>query len=547
MKISVARFCRRGALVLLLWLFGGLSSAFAVQSGLISDTNKHAWSENSGWLNFKPADGGVTVYDTYLAGYVWAANVGWIKLGSTATNGTYGNTTSSNWGVNRNATTGVLSGYAWSENVGWISFNHDQGHVTISPSTGDFSGYAWSANIGYIHFANTAPVSYKVQVNVAAMPASLTVPASDADGAYAVSWAAVSGASSYVLEEATKSDFSTGKRTIAGIAGITYNVTGRATGTTYYYRVKAVKVNAMDSGWRTAINGCVVPVASPASITVPVSDDDGVYAVTWAAVSGASSYVLEEATKSDFSTGKRTIAGIAGITYNVTGRATGTTYYYRVKAVKISAMDSGWRTAINGCVVPVAPPASMTVPVSDADGKFTISWTASPTAGVTYYVLEQSTTYTFTPTTTTVIKNNILATTKSYAFTTARPTAKTYYYRVKAKKTGLADSVYRNGANGCAVPGTALVVAPGAVTFTLPILHGYTVNWVKSTTVGVTYVLEEATNSLFTVGLRTVYSGAGLSAKVTGRTTNTTYYYRVRAVKAGAKDSAWKTGTRKAT
>ena len=58
-------------------------------------------SENSGWQNFRPDNGGVTVNDTCLSGYAWAENIGWVKLGSGT--GHYGNTTSANWGVNKDS------------------------------------------------------------------------------------------------------------------------------------------------------------------------------------------------------------------------------------------------------------------------------------------------------------------------------------------------------------------------------------------------------------------------------------------------------------
>ncbi len=67
-----------------------------------------AWSTNAGWLNFKDTNGGASVHADHLEGYVWAENVGWIRLGANTTGGsiTYGNTTTTNYGVNRNATTG---------------------------------------------------------------------------------------------------------------------------------------------------------------------------------------------------------------------------------------------------------------------------------------------------------------------------------------------------------------------------------------------------------------------------------------------------------
>lgn len=130
---------------------------------------------------------------------------------------------------------------------------------------------------------------------------------------------------------------------------------------------------------------------------------------------------------------------------------------------------------------------------------------------------------------------------------TGRANLKTYYYRVKATKSGYADSGWRNGAQGCAIPGTAAVAAPTSLTFTSIILHGYTLKWGASVTSGASYILEEATNSAFTAGLRTAYSGTAKSVNITSRTTDKIYYYRVRAITAGSKDSAWRTGSRKAT
>jgi len=140
----------------------------AAGEGNIDNSEKYAWSENAGWENFRPTNGGVTVRSQYLSGYAWAENLGWVKLGSGA--GPYQNTTTDNWGVNRNPATGALSGYAWSELAGWINFNPTYSHVIIDPATGSFDGYAWSENAGWIHLNGAAP-AYNVAV---ARPASIS-------------------------------------------------------------------------------------------------------------------------------------------------------------------------------------------------------------------------------------------------------------------------------------------------------------------------------------------------------------------------------------
>jgi hypothetical protein len=138
----------------------GLILSPALLAAGISATNKYAWAENAGWLNFNATHGNVQVYADHLEGYVWAENIGWIRLGSHSGGGahTYANTSNTSYGVNHNGA-GGLSGYAWSENAGWLNF---QG-VTINLATSQFDGYAWGENIGYLHVRNASP-AYRVAV-----------------------------------------------------------------------------------------------------------------------------------------------------------------------------------------------------------------------------------------------------------------------------------------------------------------------------------------------------------------------------------------------
>jgi hypothetical protein len=131
-------------------------------AGNISDTDKYAWSETAGWLNFNPghADAGVTVYSDHLEGFAWAENIGWVKLGGHTAGGahTY-DQSAGNWGVNNDGS-GNLSGYAWSEVAGWIRFDppHADAGVTVN-EINSFDGYAWSENAGFIQFKQTAAPS----------------------------------------------------------------------------------------------------------------------------------------------------------------------------------------------------------------------------------------------------------------------------------------------------------------------------------------------------------------------------------------------------
>lgn len=143
---------------LFLLLFGTLmlsaQQAFAsTTDGTVDTTNKWAWSENAGWIDFGTTAGAVHVTDTALTGYAYSENAGWISLNCSNTTSCADNS----YAVANNAE-GTLSGYAWSENAGWINFAPTQGGVTIN-SSGVFSGYAYSENLGWIVFATDHPVT----------------------------------------------------------------------------------------------------------------------------------------------------------------------------------------------------------------------------------------------------------------------------------------------------------------------------------------------------------------------------------------------------
>jgi len=137
----------------------------AQPSSNIDPVERWAWSTNTGWLNLRPSDGGVTVYPDHLEGWAWGENIGWVRLGTNTIPGphTYSNASADDYGVNHDGA-GNLSGYAWGSNVGWINFAPSDGGVTIDLASGSFDGYAWAENVGWISFRGRGTVQYNVVV-----------------------------------------------------------------------------------------------------------------------------------------------------------------------------------------------------------------------------------------------------------------------------------------------------------------------------------------------------------------------------------------------
>ncbi|MBF0405713.1 MAG: Ig-like domain-containing protein [Candidatus Riflebacteria bacterium] len=119
--------------------------------------NKFSWSENCGWINFNPNNGGVSVHlgkNGHLRGFAWSENIGWVKFAASSAVAPFENTTQTNWGVNL-STDGKLTGFAWSENAGWINFGATDGNAALNESTGFMTGFVWSENLGWIKLSGT--------------------------------------------------------------------------------------------------------------------------------------------------------------------------------------------------------------------------------------------------------------------------------------------------------------------------------------------------------------------------------------------------------
>jgi hypothetical protein len=212
-------------------------------------------------------------------------------------------------------------------------------------------------------------------------------------------------------------------------------VSGLADGS-YLFRVKATKSGYLDSAYATAAAACAVTltaVDAPASISVPATSTSTSLKVNWeASPTSGVSYVLERSLNGG--TFSQVYSGTA-LTATVSGMSNGS-YVFRVKATKSGYVSSSYVTS-EACVgtLTATPPATITVPATDADGAFTVSWTASATSGVTYK-LERSDDggATFNPIP--VYSGTAL----SYAVSGLADGS--YVFRVKATKSSYVDSAY---------------------------------------------------------------------------------------------------------
>jgi hypothetical protein len=130
----------------------------------IDAVNHSAYGGNIGWLDWRgDVTNGVVIGEYVCSGSIYAANVGWINLGSgSPVNGIqYQNNSASDYGVNRDGR-GHLRGLAYGANIGWIVFTTntatgplpEEDVPRLNLTTGKFDGYVWSANCGWISLSN---------------------------------------------------------------------------------------------------------------------------------------------------------------------------------------------------------------------------------------------------------------------------------------------------------------------------------------------------------------------------------------------------------
>jgi hypothetical protein len=134
----------------------------------IDPVNHYAWAANLGFADWRPGTtDGVNIGRSFCSGFIYAANVGWIKMGTGApANGTtYANNSATDFGINCSAGAPGeknLRGYAYGANIGWVNFEAT-GNPRVILSTGRLQGFVWSANTGWINlddasvFVATAP------------------------------------------------------------------------------------------------------------------------------------------------------------------------------------------------------------------------------------------------------------------------------------------------------------------------------------------------------------------------------------------------------
>ena len=367
----------------------------------------------------------------------------------------------------------------------------------------------------------TSPNSSSIIVLTLPGPLVAIAASSVTQNSFVANWSAVTGATSYEIDVATDSGFTTfvpGYNSFS-VASNSTSVTDLSPGTTYYYQVRSVNGTGSSSSSNT-ISQITIPAnpsSSPASSVTQTS-----FTANWLSSTGATDYHLDVASDAAFSS---ILSGYNDLTVtstsaSVTGLSGGTVYYYRVRASNAGGV-SGNSSSVNLLTIPSTPVAIAATLITQTG--FTANWNAM--TGASSYSIDVATDAAFTSF---VSGYNNLSVASNSLAVTGLLAGNTYYYRVRAANaTG--SSASSNIISQITAPPD-----PSASTASVIGQTSFTANW--STSTGASgYLLDVATDAAFTsfVGSYNDFPVTSTSTSVTGLTGGTTYYYRVQATNAG--------------
>ena len=200
--------------------------------------------------------------------------------------------------------------------------------TTSYTNTGAKAGTTYYYKVKAVNSAGES--AYSNVVSGRATVTTLTMGHSASSGKPQLTWKAVSGAVSYKVYRATTKNGA--YSVINTTKALTYTNVGAALGTTYYYKVEALNASGKSIGFSAIVEGKVAPV-----LAVGYSSVSGKPQLTWKAVPGATEYQVYRSTQQN--SGYSKINTTTSTSYVNTGAKAGTTYYYKIVAVKGTAVS----------------------------------------------------------------------------------------------------------------------------------------------------------------------------------------------------------------
>ena len=369
-------------------------------------------------------------------------------------------------------------------------------------------------------WSSIVSVTYKQTLSAPAVTGG-----NDAQGRPTLTWKAVTGAAKYEVYRARSKDGTYSKYSTT--TGTAYtNSSYLTSGATYYY-----KVRALDANGNAGPYSAVVSVTCRLKLTAPTvtgsTDSQGRPTLKWNAVTGAAKYEVYRARSKDGDYIK--YSTVTGTSYtNTSYIESGNTYYYKVRALKSDGTAGAWSSIVS-VTYRAASTGTLSAPSvtggKDSQGRPTLTWKVVTGAAKyeVYRARSKDGDY---------IKYSTVTGT-SYTNTSYLANGTTYYYKVRAL-----------GSDGTAGPDSTPVSVTYKAPFGAPLVTGSkdsqgrpALKWDKVTDAA-KYEVYRARSKDGTYSLMSTQSATGYT-NTSYLANGTTYYYKVRALKANGTASAY--------
>ena len=495
----------------------GTVGALTMQSGsTVSPGNANG---TAGTLN---VNGAASLVGTYTCDITGTGSTACDKIAATGA-------VSASGGLTINLGTTAPTGFNQATSYSWTIMSGSSVNIANMAL-----GTTWTASgtFALTTSGNTVVVTYTAPKP--ATPTGLTASDGSSTAQVAVSWNAVTGATSYELFRNTANNFA-GASSIYSGATASYNDTGATPGQQYWYWVRAS--NASGSSDASSPDTGYRKLTAPTGVAATDGSSTAQVTVSWSAVTGATAYHVYR--KTDSSPTGATALGVKTSGFADTTAEPGQKYWYWVVASNnTSSSVSDWSTADTGyrklaTVQNVAATENRTDMVR-------VTW--SDIAGETGYGIWR---HTANNSGAAACIGSAAADATSYDDTGATAGV-TYYYWVRAtNSTSASMSDFSASDSGMKMISEPTTPASN-ITFSDLASASYTVNWTRGNGDSVLVVARQGSapaapvdnttytaNAAFSSGDTTatgsfvVYKGSGTSVNVTGLSAGTEYYFAV--------------------
>ena len=375
---------------------------------------------------------------------------------------------------------------------------------------------------GYDTTGVSARVPYPIPANVAQVEAKASV------GSVTVTWAEAENAESYHVYRSVYENAEDTGWTVIGknVTETSYQDTDVQSGETYYYNVKGVNKDGLQSnGWGAAAS-VTVPYPDPSLVEVvnASADLDGI-TVTWKTAANAETFSVYRRTAD--AAWDRIAKDLTGTTYTDKDVLPGTTYWYTVKGVNADGTEGSYDD--NGvsatALYPIPADVELTAATATLDG-ITVTWKTAANAA-SYNVLRKTAGAEWA-----VHAKNVMTT--AYTDEDVQP-GTTYWYAVQGVN---ADDRTSKSYDDNGVSATALYPIPADVELTAATAtpDGITVTWKTAANAASYNVLRKTAGAEWTVLANNVTAAAYTDKDVLP---GTMYWYTVKGVNSDGTEGGY--------